>query len=121
MDTWREERIAKNEANFREINERLEQGLRRVPHNPDLLTFICECGEQTCDKHVRLSFSEYEHVRRDSRHFAVVPGHTFPSVERVLSSNDRYEVVEKIGESTSLVDERDRRAPGSTGRRDGAQ
>jgi hypothetical protein len=120
MDTWREERIAKNEANFREINERLEQGLRQVHHNPDVLTFICECGEQTCDQHVRLSLGEYEQVRLDSRHFAVVPGHTFPAVERVLSSNDRYEVVEKVGQSTSLVDNRDQRAPGSTGRRDDA-
>jgi hypothetical protein len=118
MDTWREQRIAKNEANFRAINDRLEQGLRQVQHNPDLLTFICECGHQTCNEHIQLSLREYEHVRRDSRHFAVVPGHTFPAVERVLSSHDGYEVVEKFGQSTRLVDEADRRAPGSIGRRE---
>jgi hypothetical protein len=118
MDTWREERIAKNEANFREINERLERGLRHVQDNPDLLTFICECGDQTCDQHIHLSLSEYERVRLDSRHFAVVPGHTFPAVEQVISSNDRYEVVEKCGQSTELVEKTDRRAAGSIGRRE---
>jgi hypothetical protein len=117
MDPWREKRIAKNEASFREINERLEQGLRQVQHNPDLLTFICECGDQNCDAHIHLSLSEYEHVRLDSRHFAVVPGHAFPTVEQVLSSNDRYDVVEKLGEATELTDRTDRRATGSTGRR----
>jgi L-lysine 2,3-aminomutase len=118
VDAWRKERIAKNEASFREINERLEQGLRQVQQNPELLTFICECGEQTCERHVHLSLSEYERVRLDSRHFAVVPGHIFPAVERVIARNERYEVVEKFGETTEITDETDRRSPDAAGRRE---
>ena len=118
MEAWRQQRLAKNEASFRDINERLQEGLRQVQHNPDLLTFICECGDQTCDQHVHLSLSEYERVRLDSRRFAVVPGHTFPVVERVLFSNDRYEVVEKLGETTDVTDETDPRTPGFKGRRE---
>ena len=97
MDDRRKERIAKNEASFREINERLSQGLRLVPHNPELLEFICECGNQTCEEHVQLSQHEYEQVRLDSRRFAIVPGHAIPDAERVVSSNDRFDVVEKLG------------------------
>ena len=75
---WRQKRIADNEASFRDINERLEDSLRQVRHTPDLLRFVCECGDRRCESSVRLSFEEYEAVRRDSRRFAVVPGHVFP-------------------------------------------
>lgn len=117
MEDRRQERIARNEARFREINERLSEGLRRVAHNPELLDFICECGNKTCEEHVRLSFGEYEEVRRDSRRFAVVPGHEVPDAERVVGGNDRFTVVEKVGEAADLVDAADERTRGTTGLR----
>jgi hypothetical protein len=113
----RVERIGRNEARFRGINERLEQGLRQVPHNPELLEFVCECGSRDCQAHIRLSFAEYEEVRRDSRHFAVVPGHVAPDTERVVASADRFEVVEKFGAAVPLADATDQRESGETGRR----
>ena len=118
MDDRRKQRIAENEASFREINERLNQGLRQLPDNPERLEFICECGLQTCEQHVLLSQREYEQVRLDSRRFAVVPGHVIPDTERVVSSSDRFDVVEKLGEAIDLADATDPRAPGTTGRRD---
>jgi hypothetical protein len=113
----RTERIGRNEARFRDINERLEQGLRQVPHNPDLLDFVCECGSRDCEAHIRLSFAEYEDVRRDSRHFAVVPGHVARDTERVVAGNDRFEVVEKFGGAVPIADASDQRTPGDAGRR----
>jgi hypothetical protein len=118
VDDRRKERIAKNEASFRDINERLSQGLRQLPDNPELLEFICECGHETCEQHVQLSQREYEQVRLDSRRFAVVPGHVIPDTERVVSSDDRFDVVEKLGEAIEVADATDERTPGSTGRRD---
>lgn len=115
---WRQRRIAKNEAMFRDINERLEQGLRQVQHAPELQEFVCECGDRECEQLVRLTFEEYEAVRRDSRHFAVVPGHVFPDTERVLSHNERFEVIEKFGESVEVTDAADRRAPDGSGLRE---
>jgi hypothetical protein len=114
---WRLQRIAKNEASFRDINERLEAGLRQVRHTPERLEFICECGDRGCEATVQLSFDEYEAVRRDSRRFFVVPGHVFPETERVVAGNDRYEVVEKFGEAVEVTDAADRRSPDSSGRR----
>jgi hypothetical protein len=67
---------------------------------------------------VRLSLTEYEQVRLDSRHFAVVPGHDFPATERVVSGNDRFEVVEKVGPPIDVTDRTDRRVPGPAGRRE---
>jgi hypothetical protein len=118
VDDRRKERIARNEASFRDINERLSQALRQVPQNPELLEFICECGNQTCEEHVQLSRREYEQVRSDSRRFAVVPGHAIPEAERVVASGDRFDVVEKLGEATDLADAADPRSPGTAGRRD---
>lgn len=118
MNDWRLERIAKNEASFRDINERLEQGLRKVPHVPELQEFVCECGNRQCEETVRLSFEEYERVRLDSRHFAVVPGHVHPETEHVVGGNERFQVVEKVGMSVDLADAADRRAPGDAGLRE---
>ena len=81
MPSRRLERIARNEVSFRTINEELEEGLRRVERPPELLRFVCECGRQECDLTVELRFEEYEAVRRDSRHFAVAPGHALPEAE----------------------------------------
>ena len=114
---WRQKRIADNEASFRDINERLEDSLRQVRHTPELLRFICECGDRRCESSVSLTFEEYEAVRRDSRRFAVVPGHVFPETERVVAGNDRYEVVEKRGIAVEVTDAADRRRIGIKGRR----
>lgn len=114
---WRQKRIANNEASFRDINERLEEGLRQVRHAPELLQFICECGDRGCESSVRLTFDEYEALRRDSRRFAVVPGHVFLETERVVAGNDRYEVVEKVGAAVEVADAADHRELGTSGRR----
>jgi hypothetical protein len=114
---WRKRRVAANETSFRDINERLEAGLRQVRHTPELLRFICECGDRGCEQAVCLTFDEYEAVRRDSRRFAVVPGHVWPETERVVAGNDRYEVVEKFGPVVELTDAADRRELGLSGRR----
>jgi hypothetical protein len=113
----RQARIAKNEASFRDINERLEQGLRQVHDTPEMLQFVCECGDRACSELISASLDEYEAVRRDSRRFAVVPGHAIPDTERVVGGNDRYEVVEKIGGAAKIADATDDRAPGASGHR----
>jgi hypothetical protein len=117
VEDQRKERIARNEASFRDINERLSEGLQQLPDNPERLEFICECGRQECEEHVQLSLGEYEQVRQDSRRFAVVRGHVIPDAEDVVSSHEWFDVVEKVGEAIELTDEADPRTPGSAGRR----
>jgi hypothetical protein len=43
------------------------------------------------------TLQEYEAIHCDSRRFAVVPGHAWPEIERVVAGTTRYEVVEKTG------------------------
>jgi hypothetical protein len=111
-------RIAANEASFRDINERLERGLRKVPHGPELHPFVCECGHVECQQSVGLTVDEYEAVRRDSRHFAITPGHAILDAESVIARHERYHVVEKNPEAETVSDATDQRRPGPHGLRD---
>ena len=107
-------RKGRNEAWFRELNERLE--LQAANHR-DTRSFeaVCECDREECTTRISISFVEYERVRADARAFVVRPGHVDPSVERVVWSNDEFDVVAKIGTATlvaELVDPRDERRAG---------
>ena len=48
-------------------------------------------------------------MRRGSTRFFVIPGHEDSSVERVIERNDRYIVVQKIGEAADEADDLDPR------------
>ena len=86
----RVERIGKNEALFREVNERI----RDISHSEDV-EFLCECADENCTRPITMKLGEYEALRADSSHFAIVPGHDTPEVERVIEENERFAVVEK--------------------------
>jgi hypothetical protein len=102
----REERVAKNETLFREVNERI----RDVTRYEGEVEFLCECGDPTCAEPVVMSVPEYERVRADATHFLVVPGHVVPDVERVVGGTDRFTVVEKReGEPAAIAVETDPR------------
>ena len=102
--TDRERRIAENESRFREINERLEADLRRIPDDGEAAEFVCECGNASCADPVPLTIAEYERVRQDPLSFAVVPGHQIDDVEDVLFAGERYVVVRKQPPTAPLVE-----------------
>ena len=107
--TDRERRIAENESRFREINERLEADLKRVPDDGEAAEFVCECGDADCADPVPLTIEEYERVRQDPLAFAVVPGHEIPDAEDVLFEDERYVVVRKHAPTAPLVERTDPR------------
>jgi hypothetical protein len=108
-----EERLARNEAIFREINERTRSLQERFgPEDPTTAyeEFLCECGDQLCVERVKLTVSEYESVREEATQFVVRPGHSVPGIERVVSNNDRYVVVIKLGDAAEVASDRDPRS-----------
>ncbi|MGH3007519.1 MAG: hypothetical protein ACRDOS_16725 [Gaiellaceae bacterium] len=101
MDS-RQQRVAKNEALFREVNERIKEVNEPLaPEEPS--DYLCECGSQDCTDPMSLTRSEYEEVRKEATHFAVVPGHVVPDVEHVLVRNDRFAVVEKSSPAAARI------------------
>ncbi|MDQ3859575.1 MAG: hypothetical protein M3327_14220 [Actinomycetota bacterium] len=90
MDS-REERVGKNEALFREVNERI----REITTSNGDAEFLCECGDSRCAQPIAVSIDEYEAVRSVPTRFLIVPGHEIAEVEEVVQENERFAVVEK--------------------------
>ena len=112
-DTGREEferRAAKNQSLFREVNERENE----INNNTLWLVFMCECADETCVEQIELTPEEYESVRENPTHFAVVPSeeHVVPEVERIAEQHERFWVVEKVGEAGAVVIQLDPRRRG---------
>jgi hypothetical protein len=93
MDSTGEERVARNEAAFRRVNEAIEQGRQT---RDGLVGFVCECGRLECNEIIELTLSEYEAVRADARRFAVRHGHEL-GVEEIIEAHERYVIVAKRG------------------------
>ena len=89
----RERRIARNEALFREVNERVKEVSEGAP--TDQVDFLCECGDETCTESISLTRAEYEGLRADALLFGVRQGHEIPDVEEVVAENDRFWTVRK--------------------------
>jgi hypothetical protein len=87
----REERLGKNEAVFREVNERI----RDVSAQPAEAEFLCECADASCTAAVGMTLAEYELVRADPLHFLVLPGHELADVEDVVERGEGFTVVRK--------------------------
>jgi hypothetical protein len=103
------ERIARNEATFRRINEDIERG-RDADDDTTLVGFVCECGSADCGRLIELTPAEYEQIRQDPCRFAIVHGHEIAEVERVVERHDRYSVVTKLETTGEIAKETDPRA-----------
>ncbi len=87
----REERVAKNEAVFREVNERISD----ITDHEELIEFLCECSDMQCIAPVSMTRGEYERVRAESTWFFVVPGHSTDDIETVVEEHSRFHIVQK--------------------------
>jgi hypothetical protein len=102
-------RIGLNEAVFREFNERLETAARSLDLR--MLDLVCECGDAGCDERIAMSVEEYEQLRSNPLHFAMVAGHELAGVETVVERKGTYNVIRKsVGEPAELARETDPRS-----------
>src|SRR3954471_18927522 len=85
------ERIARNEAAFRKINEGIRAG--RDAEAGERLTFVCECAVLGCNELIEMSLEEYEAVRGSSRRLVIVEGHEVPDAKPVVWTSDAGAVV----------------------------
>jgi hypothetical protein len=108
--TGRDERVARNEAISRDINERIEETHEGT--SPErYIRMVCECGRESCDRVIAITLSEYEHVRSDPIRFAVLRDHVVADVEQVIDETDRFVVVAKrAGTPADIATEQDPRS-----------
>jgi hypothetical protein len=106
--TDRGDRLARNEALFRSVNERVEEVVQ--PGKNEEIDFLCECGDGECVEKISLTRVEYEGVRADAAQFAIASGHEIPDIEDVVARTDRFLVVRKHPEESEIARETDPRS-----------
>jgi hypothetical protein len=109
-DLVTQERVARNDAIFREANE----GIQEAASTYDVLEqipFICECADGKCRELLVLSMDEYEEIRGNPRHFLNAPGHVRAGqgAAEVVDERGRYTIVEKTGYAGEIVERLDPR------------
>ena len=104
----REERIARNEALFREVNERVREV--HAGDREERVSFLCECGREECTETISLSLAEYEEVRSDATQFAVALGHEMDDVEAPIRRKDGFVLVRKHPTEATIALETDPRS-----------
>jgi hypothetical protein len=97
----RKTRIARNEALFREVNERVSQVTEPAPS--EQVEFLCECGDAECTESISLTLAEYERLRADPLVFGVKGGHAILDVEEVIGENERFQTVRKHEEASRVA------------------
>jgi hypothetical protein len=99
----REDRLARNELLFRDLNEQVGFVATPIDTEASTFEFFCECSNLDCTLRLPMSLAEYEDVRSDPTLFVVAPGHDLPEIEEVLRRTDGYQVVRKDGEAARLA------------------
>ena len=75
MDELRKERLAINEALFRNVNEGMRAGHADTGTS---LAIRCECGALGCNRMLEIDAALYEAVRAHPRRFVLLTGHDVP-------------------------------------------
>jgi hypothetical protein len=111
MNPKTEERIARNDAIFRDANEQINATAKEHDVDGDqAIPFICECADEHCTALVPLLLGEYEAVRTDSRQFLTVFGHDrFEGEIEAVTTNHNHLVVRKAGRAGDIAASLDRR------------
>jgi hypothetical protein len=102
-----EERAARNEALFREVNEEIRDLDARSGGGATSL-FVCECADAGCVASLSIPRAAYMAVRANPRRFVVAPGHENAELETVVERPEGYVVVEKYGTPGRIAERLDR-------------
>jgi hypothetical protein len=89
-----QERMARTESAFREVNEAIAETAERF--EAEEADFVCECADPQCAHRVTAELEDYEEVRSAPTHFLLAPGHHEPEVEQIIERTGEFEVVEKV-------------------------
>lgn len=109
MSTYHKQ-VGRNEDEARTANEIVSvEGEQSHLDGHELLAVLCECGDRSCHDPLEMTVDQYEEIRSDPAHFAVLKGHEILECERIILSNDEYLIVEKFGDAGEIADQGDPR------------
>ena len=103
------EQMARIASVFRAANEGIREAA--VEHRMvERFPVICECADPACREIFQLGVAEYEQVRAVPEQGLAGIGHDDPSVERIVTQNDRFLVTAKFGRAGEVHRENDPRS-----------
>jgi hypothetical protein len=105
------ERLARNQALFREVNERLLELSESFQDGS--MHFVCECSSEDCTLTINMNHKEYESVRSHSTFFVIATGHEILEIEKIIDRHDGWTIVQKVAESDYAVETDPRRRNGA--------
>ena len=108
MSSLWEQRAARNESLFREVNQNIAQLEEQHGDTTTEPVFVCECANDGCTERLTVDPETYRRVRREPRHFLVLPGHQDPQIERVVETYPGYLIVEKTGAAGQVAEQTER-------------
>jgi hypothetical protein len=88
----RASRYAKNQAIFREVNDRIAE--LSAEWQAEEMEIFCECSRTGCASLIHVTCSDYERIRRSPGWFLIVPGHVAPESDRVVERHKQFEVIQ---------------------------
>ena len=94
-------RMAKTEALFRDVNERIAEASERF--GAEEAEFMCECADPACAERLEVPLEEYEEVRADATTFVLDPEHVEPRIERIVRRRRDYAVVKKVNRTIAAL------------------
>jgi hypothetical protein len=105
MSSLWEQRAARNEALFREVNENIARLEERHGTTATEPAYVCECANAGCAEQVAIDPETYRRVRQQPRLFFVRPGHEGPQFERIVERHENYLIVEKTGDAGEVAEQ----------------
>jgi hypothetical protein len=105
MSSLWEQRAARNEALFREVNENIARLEERHGTTATEPAYVCECANAGCAEQVAIDPETYRRVRQQPRLFFVRPGHEGPQLERIVERHENYLIVEKTGGAGEVAEQ----------------
>ncbi|HEU5477177.1 MAG TPA: hypothetical protein VFU64_05015 [Gaiellaceae bacterium] len=105
MSSLWEQRAARNEALFREVNENIARLEERHGTTESEPVYVCECTNAGCTEQLAIDLETYRRVREEPRLFFVRPGHEDPRLEHVVERRRNYLIVEKAGEAGEVAEQ----------------
>ena len=110
MSGERTKRVARNQAMYRQVNERLEDLNEALGEISREFRVVCECSDVLCMEQFTVSREVYERTRANPAQFIISRGHQAVGIERVVHGHPNYLVVEKhAGAPRRLAKETDPR------------
>jgi hypothetical protein len=98
-------RLKENEIIFQLANQTVAEFVTEESGGKDpVVRFYCECSNLECRGRIPLRASDYNKFHKNKRHFIVLEGHEMAEIEKVVSKQDGFCVVEKDGELPSDTD-----------------